>query len=242
MPVRPKTHRPQGQKRRSAWVKKEGSVKRLSGRALQERNARILRRDPLCRMCLASGRVAEAEQVDHIKPLEHGGSEQDSNLQGLCVECHEIKSLAERGHAEMLPRDLDPPTKPLMLVCGPPAAGKTTYVAEHADPTDLVLDLDVMALEHGKPLYEMSFDEKRTVIGVRNARLASFCAGRTAHPRCWLIATAGSFKHRKYWSDLGAQVVPINPGAVVCKERIHSDTTRPIQVRGSRIQAVEQWC
>ena len=31
------------------------------------------------------------------------------------------------------------------IVCGPPCAGKTTWVAEHATPGDTVLDVDVLA-------------------------------------------------------------------------------------------------
>lgn len=37
------------------------------------------------------------------------------------------------------------------LVCGPPCAGKTTYVAEQAKPGDTVLDIDVLAKLNGSP-------------------------------------------------------------------------------------------
>lgn len=37
------------------------------------------------------------------------------------------------------------------LVCGPPCAGKTTYVAEQANPGDTVLDIDVLAKLNGSP-------------------------------------------------------------------------------------------
>ena len=41
---------------------------------------------------------------------------------------------------------------PVTLVCGPPCAGKTTWVAGHARAGDLVLDLDVIARgELGSP-------------------------------------------------------------------------------------------
>lgn len=39
----------------------------------------------------------------------------------------------------------------IRTVCGPPAAGKTTYVAEHAAPEDLVIDLDQLREQYGDP-------------------------------------------------------------------------------------------
>lgn len=39
----------------------------------------------------------------------------------------------------------------IRTVCGPPAAGKTTYVAEHAAPEDLVVDLDQLREQYGDP-------------------------------------------------------------------------------------------
>jgi 5-methylcytosine-specific restriction protein A len=37
-------------------------------------------------------------EVDHIKPLEHGGTNEDDNLQLLCSECHKVKTATDRGH------------------------------------------------------------------------------------------------------------------------------------------------
>jgi len=86
-------------------------TRRLRGKALQERNAAYLRRNPLCKRCL-TGKCAHrndgkeccraAEQVDHIVPLFKGGQESKRadhpNLQGLCDACHEIKTREDLGH------------------------------------------------------------------------------------------------------------------------------------------------
>lgn len=58
--------------------------------------ADLFRRDPLCAECRRQGRVRLATQRDHIKPLAEGGADDRDNEQGLCDECHEAKSLAER--------------------------------------------------------------------------------------------------------------------------------------------------
>lgn len=54
--------------------------------------------NPLCKICLAVGRVTLAVELDHIKRrVDKGSVWSHSNLQGLCRECHIVKSIAERG-------------------------------------------------------------------------------------------------------------------------------------------------
>lgn len=36
-------------------------------------------------------------ELDHIEPLFRGGSDEPDNWQGLCVKCHEAKTLADLG-------------------------------------------------------------------------------------------------------------------------------------------------
>ena len=48
--------------------------------------------------CASCGLVRSDHEVDHINPLEQGGSNDDVNLQLLCSgseRCHAIKSKAE---------------------------------------------------------------------------------------------------------------------------------------------------
>jgi 5-methylcytosine-specific restriction protein A len=61
---------------------------RLRGRAAVAQRLRRLRSEPLCRDCTRAGIVREATVPDHIVPLAHGGSEEDSNIRCLCAECH----------------------------------------------------------------------------------------------------------------------------------------------------------
>jgi 5-methylcytosine-specific restriction endonuclease McrA len=69
---------------------------RIQGRAGIEQRKRIRLRDGYkCRHCSTVIRVGE---VDHIKPLEHGGSNDDSNLQLLCYPCHNLKTALDRGY------------------------------------------------------------------------------------------------------------------------------------------------
>jgi len=52
----------------------------------------VLRRDPLCRAC---GHAISTE-VDHIVPKARGGTDEESNLQGLCSACHAAKTARDR--------------------------------------------------------------------------------------------------------------------------------------------------
>mgnify|MGYP003345949436 CR=1 FL=1 len=64
--------------------------------------ARILVRDA-CR-CRACSRVVngKAAHVDHVVPLEDGGTDHPDNLQTLCEACHGRKTRAEQGRRGLL--------------------------------------------------------------------------------------------------------------------------------------------
>lgn len=60
--------------------------------------ARILRRDKhLCQECKRRGQIRTGNHVDHIKPKAKGGTDADDNLQTLCRQHHDEKTLADRG-------------------------------------------------------------------------------------------------------------------------------------------------
>jgi hypothetical protein len=53
----------------------------------------VLTAEPTCCVC----DEAPATQVDHIRPQFKGGSDERSNLQTLCVPCHQAKSAREQA-------------------------------------------------------------------------------------------------------------------------------------------------
>ena len=82
---------------REAWGKKPTATKRVTGRKLQAMRAALFSANPLCVECQRLGRVTLATQRDHIIPLAEGGKDDDENVQGLCHDCHDVKSQAESG-------------------------------------------------------------------------------------------------------------------------------------------------
>lgn len=71
---------------------------RIRGRKLQATRARVLRMNPMCAHCLRKGLVRPAVEVDHILPLFKGGEDSTDNMQGLCAECHKVKTAQDKGH------------------------------------------------------------------------------------------------------------------------------------------------
>lgn len=73
---------------------------RLRGRAAVARRKRFFDDNPLCVHCRARGVVRIWTQLDHIIALDNGGEDVDSNLQGLCDECHQIKTAKDMGFVQ----------------------------------------------------------------------------------------------------------------------------------------------
>ncbi len=71
-------------------------AQRLAGAAGVERRRRWLERHPLCVQCEALDRVTAGHTPDHIIPLWAGGVDDETNLQTLCKEHHDIKTAREQ--------------------------------------------------------------------------------------------------------------------------------------------------
>ena len=76
------------------------ATSRIRGRKLQAIRRAHFRDHPLCVMCHAQGRVTLANELDHIEPLIKGGPDTADNRQGLCTECHVLKTAQDMGYAE----------------------------------------------------------------------------------------------------------------------------------------------
>ena len=75
---------------------KAGATQRVRGRKWMTQRQRIQTRDACT--CAGCGLVRIDHEVDHIVPLEQGGSNDDSNLQLLCSGpdgCHTKKTARE---------------------------------------------------------------------------------------------------------------------------------------------------
>ena len=56
------------------------------------------KRYPLCAECKRNGRIYPGDELDHIIPVSKGGAKYDeANVEHLCRECHQSKSISEKA-------------------------------------------------------------------------------------------------------------------------------------------------
>ena len=123
----------------------------------------------------------------------------------------------------------------IRIVTGPPCAGKSTYVREHAKDGDLRVDYDLIAQALGSAnIYEADGLIKEASFNAREGAISS--ALQYADSDSWIIDTSPSEEHIKRYKNAGAEFIQLDPGYDVCMERAKADG-RPQQT----IDGIEKW-
>ena len=160
-----------------------------------------------------------------------------SNLQGLCKPCHDTKTRGETsyrdrgrtGHVQVF------------AVCGPVAAGKTTYVREHRKAGDLVLDLDALIAALGDlPIYQKPESLLPFAFTARDAVLEQLAREQTSAYGAWIIATAPKrLQRNELRRRFNAHVVVLETDRLECLARLYADKRRPEPEQWAQLLA--QW-
>jgi hypothetical protein len=141
-----------------------------------------------------------------------------------------------------IPPGLKPSAIPVVLVAGPPGAGKTTYAHANPQPRDLVIDLDDYLVRAGGQRW--GWDDDRKIIDrayrLRNLALASLADPQ--HDRAFLIASAPQLAEREAWARALVQVetVVLAVPADECKRRILADPQRDRHA-ARQCRVVDDW-
>lgn len=145
-------------------------------------------------------------------------------------------------YAEVARPDLPAPGCKVWLVCGPPAAGKSTYVKTHAASGDYVVDLDTIARQHGFGRSRPN-DAVGDLLRIRNAYLAAL-ANEPPERTAWVIIGAPSASLRHWWCKmLGVRkdhLILLVPTREELRRRIIADPDRR-HVRQLHFELVDKW-
>lgn len=126
----------------------------------------------------------------------------------------------------------------LYVVIGPPAAGKSTWCREQAQPGDIVIDYDRLALALNPDQNPDSHDHPKTIKAVtKAARQAAIDKAMTLAHECdvYLIHSTPSEALLHRYRLAGAQVVTIDPGREIVMQRAKEE--RPWWMQ----QAIKKW-
>jgi len=142
------------------------------------------------------------------------------------------------------PSWLRPSLVPVHLVCGPPGAGKSTFVRAHATAADLVLDLDVIMAALSRQPSHAAWDRRAWLgpaLARRNALLASL-SRPSRWNAAWLIVGEPEATWRQWWRTvLGPGTTYVLPVPIeFCEQRIVADPERAA-VATYHCAAVRKW-
>lgn len=184
--------------------------------------------------------------VDHIKP--HRGNEElfwdMDNLQSVSKEYHDsIKQAQENADkvAAIHPKWLLPSLIPLTIVCGPAGSGKSTYVAQHKGPFDLVIDLDVIASEvSGQPVHGWDRDTWLNAALYRRNDMLGSLSRAPNHKAAWFIVAEPKAKHRDWWQQAlrPQRIVVLEVDEPTCIAQASRDPDRDM---GRTVHAITNW-
>lgn len=158
----------------------------------------------------------------HIIDRQLGGTNDPGNYQAEHLSCNARKRAANAR---------------IVLVTGPPCAGKTTYVQAHAHDGDVVLDLDQIARDLGSTRYwhhdPATMARANQVMRREIMRLAARRRGRAWIIRCVPDGRARTGLARLVRADVVVVLVP--PGRVLVRRA--RERPEPL----ATIRAINAW-
>lgn len=165
-------------------------------------------------VCWFPGCDARATTVDHVVPDHVGGAHTVENLEPACKSHNSARGSRASGDGRY--------GATTVVVTGPPASGKSTYVREHAARDDVVIDLDALARalmpDAGVDDHVYPDHVRHVAIGARAEAIWRATRLREA-VTVWLIHAMPSAEQLEDYRTRRWQVLEIDPGRDVVLDR-----------------------
>lgn len=121
------------------------------------------------------------------------------------------------------------------IIVGPPCAGKSTYLTQHAKDGDLMVDFDKIAQTLGSnEAHHAKGIVKDAAFAARDAIIQIALDNPDAES--WIIHTQPSEDQMNDYKDANADIITLDPGLDICLARAEQDG-RP----GGTIDAINKW-
>lgn len=174
------------------------------------------------------GCTVVATTKDHVIPHDHGGPDTLENLRPACKHCNSKRQdRVMTGYGASI-----------VVVIGPPAAGKTTWILERAKPHDVMIDMDAIARSFMPvaPTASHEYPEhvRHVAIAARKAAIRRATRLRE-RVTVWLIHALPSPEDMAEYRALGWHIETIDPGRAVVEQRARA--MRP----AAMMQHVDRW-
>jgi hypothetical protein len=224
-------------------------------KAWLQRRAGQLAKQPLCEMCLKMGHVTVATVCDHVEQHRgdwdlfirgdvqslcrphHSSTKQREERRGYSIGVGADGYPLDPGHAwnggrlqqtfgYSIPHGVRLSAIPVMLVYGPPAAGKTTLVARRSSDGDIAIDLDLILVKIGGVPWDRRPEFKAKAFAYRDRMICGLADKRKGTG--WLIVTAPTATERAAWKEALGNVteVPVIPTMEACMQQMRADASR----------------
>lgn len=116
----------------------------------------------------------------------------------------------------------------IRVVTGPPCSGKSSYIAEHADPAATKVDLDQLAHGLGYPASHVDWGEEsphpaRVAAMIARASLVKAALTGKLRGEVWITDTVVSAVANARYAAAEVEVLSLDPGLIECLARADRD-------------------
>ena len=111
----------------------------------------------------------------------------------------------------------------LVIVTGPPCSGKTTYVTEHREPGDIIIDFDIMAAALGADTRDYTAAQVAITQYMRGAAIKSAITWHLHGTRVWITDCKPSPARWQQYAQAGARHVRLDVDPAELHRRIREE-------------------